>query len=91
MWHVPSSNHVTGLPGFSYETETTLFCFVLEVGEKNEPNISSGSEDHFSFFPSQSYNEDIDKGFYEKDDFDPSFFDSKTSDKGSKSIEELVS
>ena len=68
-----------------------LFCFVLEVGEKNEPNISSGSEDHFSFFPSQSYNEDIDKGFYEKDDFDPSFFDSKTSDKGSKSIEELVS
>ncbi len=45
-------------------------------------DASSSSEDQFSFFPSsESFNDDIDKGFFERDDFDRGFFDNENPDK----------
>ena len=40
---------------------------------------TTGSEDQFSFFPSSSetFNEDVDKFYFERDDFDRNYFDDK--------------
>ena len=52
-------------------------------------DTSSSSEDQFSFFPSsESFNDDIDKGFFEKDDFDRGFFENENPDKLFSKLEE---
>ena len=46
-----------------------------------DPKLDSqSSEDQFSFFPTETFNDDVDKAFFERDDFDKSFFDGKDSD-----------
>jgi len=37
----------------------------------------AGSEDQFSFMPTDTFNDDVDKFYFERDNFDRNFFEDK--------------
>jgi len=53
------------------------FLTMILVHKNYDFQNAAGSEDQFSFFPSETFNDDIDKFYFERDDFDLNFFDDK--------------
>ena len=59
----------------------------LEVSNNDSAENMAGSEDQFSFMTSDEFNDDVDKFYFDRDNFDQSFFDDKEPESAFASLE----
>ena len=59
----------------------------LEVSNNDSAENMAGSEDQFSFMTSDEFNDDVDKFYFDRDNFDQNFFDDKEPESAFASLE----